>query len=117
LDHCDIVPHVNQIGYFIGLDQSETIEFCETHDIVIEAYSPLGIGYLLDNKDIQAIAKKYDKSTAQICIRWLLQKGTAPLPKSTHEHRIIENSQVDFEITKEDMAFLDAIQGDPRRWD
>jgi diketogulonate reductase-like aldo/keto reductase len=117
LDHCEIVPHVNQIGYFIGLDQSKTIEFCKTHDIVIEAYSPLGIGYLLDNKDIQTIAKKYNKSTAQICIRWLLQKGTAPLPKSTHEHRIIENSQVDFEIEAEDMSFLDAIKGDPRRWD
>lgn len=117
LDHCDIVPHVNQIGYFIGLDQSETIEFCERHNIFIEAYSPLGIGYLLDNKDIQKIAKKYDKSTAQICIRWLLQKGTAPLPKSTHEHRIIENADVDFEISDTDMAFLDTIKGDPRRWE
>ena len=117
LDHCDIKPHVNQIGYFIGIDQSRTIEFCRKHDIVVEAYSPLGIGYLLANKDIQSIAQKYNKSTAQICIRWCLQKDTAPLPKSTKEHRIIENSQVDFEIAKEDMDFLDTIKGDPRRWD
>lgn len=117
LDNTEIVPHVNQIGYFIGLDQSKTIEYCNQKNIFIEAYSPLGIGYLLENKDIQQIAKKYQKSTAQICIRYLLQKGTAPLPKSTHENRIIENSEVDFEITKEDMDFLDTIKGDPRRWE
>lgn len=117
LDNTKIVPHVNQIGYFIGLDQKETIKFCNEYNIFIEAYSPLGIGYLLQNKDIQAIAQKYDKTTAQICIRYLLQKNTAPLPKSTKEHRIIENSQVDFEIKKEDMDYLDTIKGDPRRWD
>ena len=117
IDNCEIVPHVNQIGYFIGLDQSKTIEHCKKHDIFVEAYSPLGIGYLLDNEDIQKVAKKYDKSAAQICIRYLLQKGTAPLPKSTHEHRIVENADVDFDITAEDMAFLDTIKGDPRRWE
>jgi len=113
----EIVPHVNQIGYFIGMDQKETIEYCEERNIFIEAYSPLGIGYLLSNEDIKTVAKKYDKSVAQVCIRYLLQKGTAPLPKSTHENRIIENSEVDFEISTEDMAFLDTIKGDPRRWD
>ncbi len=117
LDHCEVVPQVNQIGYFIGLDQSETIEYCKQHNIFIEAYSPLGIGYLLSNEDIKKVALKYDKSPAQICIRYLLQKGTAPLPKSTHENRIIENSQVDFEISSEDMAFLETIKGDPRRWE
>lgn len=117
IEHCEIVPHVNQIGYFIGLDQSETIEYCNQHNIFIEAYSPLGIGYLLQNEDIQKVAKKYNKSTAQICIRYLLQKGTSPLPKSTHEQRIIQNSEVDFEISEEDMAFLDTIKGDPRRWE
>lgn len=117
IEHNEIVPHVNQIGYFIGLDQEETISYCRKHNIFIEAYSPLGIGYLLSNEDIQKIAKKYDKTTAQICIRYLIQKDTAPLPKSTKEHRIIENSQVDFVIEDDDMAFLDTIKGDPRRWD
>lgn len=112
-----IVPHVNQIGYFIGLDQSETIEYCNERNIFIEAYSPLGIGYLLSNEDIKTIAKKYNKSTAQICIRYLLQKGTAPLPKSTHEERIIQNGDVDFEISDADMDFLDTIKGDPRKWE
>jgi diketogulonate reductase-like aldo/keto reductase len=117
VNHCDIVPHANQIGYFIGLDQSKTIEYCNQHGIFVEAYSPLGIGFLLDNVDIQAIAKKYNKTTAQICIRYLLQKEVAPLPKTTKKHRMIENSDVDFEINKEDMDFLDTIKGDPRRWD
>ena len=117
LDHCDVVPQVNQIGYFIGLDQSETIAFCKKHNILVEAYSPLGIGFLLANEDIQAVAKKYGKSTAQICIRYVIQKGTVPLPKTTKEHRMIENASLDFEIKDEDMKFLDSIKGDPRRWD
>lgn len=117
LDHCDVVPQVNQIGYFIGMDQEETIDFCNKHNILVEAYSPLGIGYLLANEDIQEVAKKYGKSTAQICIKYVLQKGTVPLPKTTKEHRMIENASLDFEIKEEDMAFLDSIKGDPRRWD
>jgi len=117
LNHCEITPHVNQIGYFIGIDQKATIDYCEKKNIFIEAYSPLGIGYLLSNPDIIKVAEKYNVSPAQICIRYCLQKGTAPLPKSTHEKRIIENTQVDFEIKKVDMDFLDTIKGDPRRWD
>lgn len=117
LDNNDIVPHVNQIGYFIGMDQSETIRFCRDYDIFIEAYSPLGIGFLLENKTILKIAKKYHKSAAQVCIRYLIQKGVAPLPKSVHKNRMIENSKIDFEIDDSDMKILDAIKGDPRRWE
>lgn len=116
LKHCEIIPHVNQIGYFIGLDQKKTLEYCETKGIVVEAYSPLGIGYLLSNPIIGEVAQKYAVSPAQICIRYCIQKNTAPLPKSTHEARIIQNTQVDFEIKPEDMAILDEIKGDPRRW-
>ncbi|MDP2425477.1 MAG: aldo/keto reductase [Candidatus Izemoplasmatales bacterium] len=116
ITHCEVIPHVNQIGYFIGLDQQKTIDYCRKHNIIVEAYSPLGIGYLLSNPNIQEVAKKYNVSPAQICIRYCIQKDTAPLPKSTHEQRILENTQVDFEIAPEDMAFLDTIKGDPRRW-
>jgi diketogulonate reductase-like aldo/keto reductase len=114
--HTTIVPHVNQIAYFIGLDQKETIDYCRSKDIFIEAYSPLGIGYLLNNETIKDMAKRYQVSPAQICIRYDLEKGTAPLPKSVHEHRMIENAQVDFQIKDEDMRILDAIKGDPRKW-
>lgn len=117
LKHCEIIPHVNQIGYFIGLDQQKTLDYCASKGIVVEAYSPLGIGYLLGNPIIGEVAKKYEVSPAQICIRYCIQKNTAPLPKSTHEARIIQNTQVDFEIAPADMKVLEAIKGDPRRWD
>ncbi len=116
IEHCEIVPHVNQIGYFIGNSQKETDDYCKEKNILVEAYSPLAIGYLLKSNDIQDMAKKYEVTPAQICIRYCVQKGTAPLPKSTHESRIIENSKVDFEISKEDMNYLDQIKGDPRKW-
>lgn len=116
LQNCEIVPHANQIGYFIGLDQSETINYCDEHNIFIIAYSPLGIGYLLSNPDVNKVADKYQVSAAQISLRYLLQKGVSALPKSTHEERIIQNSKLDFEISETDMRFLDTIKGDPRRW-
>jgi len=116
MDNCEIIPMVNQIGYFIGLDQKETIEFCNKNKIFIVAYSPLGIGYLLKNTQIIQIANKYSVSTAQICLRYLLQKGVAALPKSIHLDRIKQNTELDFKISDEDMRFLDTIKGDPRRW-
>jgi len=117
LNNVETVPHANQIGYFIGLDNDELHAFCDQHNILVEAYSPLAIGYALSNDTIQAMAKKYSVTPAQICIRYLLERNTLPLPKSTHEHRIIENAQVDFSISEEDMETLKAIKGDPRRWD
>lgn len=116
LDHTTIVPQVNQIAYFIGIDQKATLDFCQDQAIFIEAYSPLGIGYLLENKIVQEVAHKYAVTPAQLAIRWCLEKGTAPLPKSVTESRIIENTLVDFVIAPEDMKTLDAIKGDPRRW-
>ncbi|MFH1693991.1 MAG: aldo/keto reductase [Bacillota bacterium] len=116
LKHCEIVPHANQIGYFIGHNQKETDDYCKAKKILVEAYSPLAIGQLLKNTDIQDMAKKYDVTPAQICIRYCVQKETAPLPKSTHESRIIENSNIDFEIDAKDMEFLDSINDDPRKW-
>lgn len=116
INHCEIVPMVNQIGYFIGHNQKETDDYCKAKNILVEAYSPLAIGQLLKNQDIIDMAKKYEVTPAQICIRYCIEKGTAPLPKSTHENRIIENAQVDFKIDEKDMAFLDSINDDPRKW-
>jgi diketogulonate reductase-like aldo/keto reductase len=116
IDHCEIVPHVNQISFFIGNNQEETHEFCKKHNIFVEAYSPLAIGYLLANEEVNKMAQKYGVTPAQICIRYCIEKGTAPLPKSTKEHRIIENTQVDFKMDPKDVLFLDTIKDDPRRW-
>ncbi|MCR3906211.1 MAG: aldo/keto reductase [Tenericutes bacterium] len=117
INNCEIVPHANQIAFFIGHNQKETDDYCKEKNILIEAYSPLAIGHALSNNQIQKMAKKYDVTPAQICLRYCIQKGTAPLPKSTHESRIIENSKLDFEINEKDMKELDKIQDDPRKWE
>ena len=106
----EVVPHANQIRWFVGNTQPETTAFCQGRNILVEGYSPLATGDLLDNKDIAAIAKKYGKSVAQVSIRYLLEKDVLPLPKSTTPSRIIENADVDFELSAEDIAALDALQ-------
>ncbi|MFJ1628049.1 aldo/keto reductase [Marinilactibacillus psychrotolerans] len=106
LDHCDIVPMVNQIPFYVGRDQEDLLAFCKQHHIVVEAYSPLATGELLDHADIKKMAEKYDVTPAQLLIRYCLERETLPLPKSTHEERIIQNKQVDFEISSEDLEEL-----------
>lgn len=116
IEHLNFVPHVNQIAFFVGHNQSETDDYCKEKNILVEAYSPLAIGHALKNPVVIKMAKAYDKTPAQILIRYCIEKGTCPLPKSTHESRIIENSQVDFEIKKSDLDILDQIDDDPRKW-
>lgn len=112
IDTCKIVPFVNQIPFYVGKyhEQKELLDFCEKHEILVEAYSPLATGEILNSDEIKKLAEKYDRTPAQICIRYCLQKDTLPLPKSTHEGRIIENSKIDFEISEEDMEMLDNME-------
>jgi diketogulonate reductase-like aldo/keto reductase len=105
----DVVPHANQIRWFIGATQPETTAYCQEHDILVEGYSPLATGKLIGDADIAGIAEKYGKSVAQVSIRYLLQHDVLPLPKSTTPSRIVENADVDFEISDEDMATLDGL--------
>ena len=109
IDATDVVPHANQIRYFIGHTQDEVTAFCAEHEILVEAYSPLATGGLLENDDLQAMADKYGRSVAQLSIRYVLQKGALPLPKTTTPSRIVENADVDFEISADDLATLDAM--------
>jgi len=108
-DQCATKPMVNQVPFFIGKAQHETLDFCRREGIQVTGYSPLATGKILDNDDIRAVAGRYGRSVAQICIRYVLQKDVAPLPKSTHPARIKENADVDFEITAVDMALLDGF--------
>lgn len=110
LDACDIVPMANQIPFYIGRDQAGLLQFCKQHNIVVEAYSPLATGQILDSAEIKEMAAKYSVTPAQLCIRYCLEHGTLPLPKSTNEARIIENSQLDFSISPEDVQKLDAFE-------
>lgn len=105
-----IVPMVNQILINPKVIPHDTIEYCLNHNILVEAYSPLATGRILDNPKLEEIAKKYNRSVAQICVRWSLQKGFLPLPKSVNLSRIKENFEVfDFEITQEDMKYMENL--------
>ncbi len=107
----EVVPAVNQIEFHPGFMQSETLEYCKKNGIVVEAWSPLGTGRMLSNETLIAIARKYDRSVAQLCIRWCLQNGTLPLPKSVTPARIVENTDVfDFVISDEDMTVINAME-------
>jgi diketogulonate reductase-like aldo/keto reductase len=110
LDIAEIKPAINQIELHPGLPQAETLEFCQQQGIVVEAWSPLGSGRILQNPALQKLAQKYRKSVAQLCLRWCLQKGTLPLPKSITPARIKENLQVfDFEISAEDLRLINEL--------
>ena len=109
VDATDVTPQVNQIRYFVGYTQNEITEYCQANGILVEGYSPLATGAILDNADVKEIAEKYDRSVAQLCIRYLLQKDVLPLPKSTTPSRITENADVDFAISDEDMTYLDGL--------
>ncbi len=110
LENSRIRPMVNQIKLHISHPQEEIVSHCVKNDILVEGYSPLATGRLLNNKEIGRIAEKYGKSVAQLSIRYVLQKGALPLPKSTHPEYIRHNLDVDFEITAEDIKFLDGLK-------
>jgi diketogulonate reductase-like aldo/keto reductase len=110
LETCRIRPMVDQIKFHIGQQQQEIREHCAKNEILVEGYSPLATGNLLHNTAIAGIAKKYGKSIAQLSIRYVLQKGALPLPKSTHPEYISQNLDIDFEIAEDDMKFLDSLK-------
>lgn len=109
MDQAEVQPMLNQIKYHIGDRDEELVQFCHEHNMVIEAYSPIGTGKLLDHPAIQKIADKYGKSTAQVAIRYVYQKGLVVLPKSVHEKYITENSQIDFDLSVEDLDYLNRL--------
>jgi diketogulonate reductase-like aldo/keto reductase len=107
-----IKPAVNQIEINPWCQQSDIVDYCKKHSIAVQAYSPLMFGHRLDDPELVALGKKYNKSSAQILIRWNLQKGFTPLPKTVRTSRLKENIDVfDFEISDEDVAQLGSGKG------
>ena len=107
-----IKPVVNQIFLNPSDRQEEVVTYNQTHDILSEAYSPLGTGKIFSIPELKDIAEKYNKTIAQVVLRWSLQHEFLPLPKSVHAERIVENAQLfDFELSKEDMAAIDQLEG------
>jgi diketogulonate reductase-like aldo/keto reductase len=112
LESAEIKPHVNQVLLAPGCPQEELTAFCRKHDILLEAYSPLGTGSILNNELVKDMAGKYGKSIAQVALRWSLQKGFLPLPKSVTPKNIEANLEIfDFELSEEDVAKLDEVKG------
>ncbi|NEB91912.1 aldo/keto reductase [Streptomyces bauhiniae] len=101
-----VAPHVNQVLLHAGNTPDELLAFCEERNILVQAYSPIAHGTLLDSRQIKEIAEKYAVSVPQLCIRYTLQLGTQPLPKTANPEHMRANADVDFEISEADMATL-----------
>lgn len=116
MDNCEIKPAMNQIEVNPYVQSYDLVEFCQKNDIVVSIFGPIGAGKsgyddmpelaaLLENETIQKLSKKYDKSSAQICLRWAIDRNLVVLPKSVTPSRIIENITLfDFKLSGEDMA-------------
>jgi diketogulonate reductase-like aldo/keto reductase len=105
-----VTPMVNQIEYNPGFTQPNVVSYCQNRNILVQAWSPLGSGRLLNDPGLAVIAGHYGKSVAQLCIRFALQRGILPIPKSITPARIVANTNVfDFEITKADMSAIDDL--------
>ena len=104
MESANIMPMVNQIEFHPGYPQSYTVEFCRKNNILPEAWSPLGRQRVLQDARLAEIAANYHKSVAQLCVRFALQCGVLPLPKSSSPERMAANLDVfDFCISDEDM--------------
>lgn len=106
------VPAVNQVEFhpFLYREQIELLDFCKRHKIIVEAYSPLAHGHRMDDPVLERIAGSHHKSVPQIMLRWALQHGTVPIPKSTHPERIRENFEIfDFELSDKEMSSVNGL--------
>lgn len=110
LDTAEIVPMVNQMEFHPYLVQQELMDFCSSHQIQYEAWSPLMQGNIFDLDIMKDMAAKYNKTIAQIVLRWDLQKGVVTIPKSSKKERIKANSELfDFTLSDEDVKLLDSL--------
>ena len=115
ITQCNIVPAVNQVELHPWFSQAELLAYMKQKGIFAEAWGPLGQGALLDNATLMEIAKKYNKTVAQVIIRWDIQKNIITIPKSTKEDRIASNANVfDFELSEQDMETVNGLNKDHR---
>jgi len=106
----EVMPMVNQLEFHPGYLQMDNVRWCQENGILVEAWSPLGSGAVLKDETLAAIAAKYNKSVAQICVRFALEHGVLPLPKSTNPGRMAANAEVfDFSLSAEDTAVIEAM--------
>jgi len=115
MSDCEIEPMVNQVEFHPYLTQKGLLSFCREHGIQLEAWRPLMKGDCVQEPVLIELAEKYNKTPAQIALRWNLQLEVVTIPKSVKEHRIVENADIfNFELSPEDMAKIDALNRDFR---
>lgn len=107
---CRVKPMVNQLLVHVGNTPFALMDFCQDHGILVEAYSPVAHGEILKSPEVKAMAEKYGVTVPRLCIRYDLQLGTLPLPKTANSRHMEDNARVDFEITPEDMDTLKAMK-------
>lgn len=119
LEEVKIRPAVNQFEMYPGKSGQDTNDFCDSENIVSMAYSPIKKGNISKENRTMTLAKKHNKTPEQIALRWAIQRGTIPIPKSSRKARIKENAAIfDFSLDNEDMNFLndlDMNKGDKKR--
>ncbi len=109
-ERAEVQPMVDQVEFHPGYIQRNVLDYCRENGIVVEAWSPLGSGRLLADPLVNEIGAAHGKSAAQTCVRYALQHGIVPLPKSVTPERIAANADVfDFALTDAEMAALDAM--------
>lgn len=106
MEACEIKPMVNQILLHISNTPLDLVDFCQKNGIVVEAYSPIAHGVILNQPELQTMAAKYGVSVPQLCIRYTLQLGAVSLPKTANPAHMETNAAVNFEISAEDMETL-----------
>jgi len=110
LEAAEIEPVINQIEFHPGYWQPELTRYCKEKNILVEAWSPLARGKVFESEEIKAIAKKYNKSVAQICLRWILEHNALVIPKSSTPERIEDNFDIfDFQLNAEDIKAIDNL--------
>jgi methylglyoxal/glyoxal reductase len=110
LSVCEITPAVNQIELHPEFNRKQLVDFCRNKGIQVEAWSPLARGKIFKIQKLHEIAAKYNKTPAQVVLRWNIQNNIVSIPKSANPERIISNSQVfDFELSKTEMADIGSL--------
>ena len=110
LKNCEIKPMVDQLEYHPGYTQEATVQYCKQHDILVQAWSPIARGRILQDVTLIEMAEKYRVSVAKLALRFCIQNEVLPLPKASSKERMRENMDLfDFEISDEDMKRLNTL--------
>ncbi|HKL47589.1 MAG TPA: aldo/keto reductase [Candidatus Izemoplasmatales bacterium] len=114
LPYVQVVPHINQLGIFVGHTLDDLRSFCRYHHIIIQGHSPLARGRIFNIHRLHKLANQYGVSPAQIALKYVMEKGVCPIVKASSMEHLKENLRLDFLLSKKSILELDAIKKDVR---